>query len=109
MARIVTFPRTLVFEIVLDEMPIYRSAGWRSGMISGRFEVTYCRHERDWHISDIVIEADNARCGSQAQSRWVSLNGDNEPDLYTHLLDRITEDYADDIEEKIALELAEAA
>jgi hypothetical protein len=105
-AKALSFPRNLIFEIVMDEMPLYREGRFRGGYVSGRFEVSCDIATRDWWISDVVIDMDNARCGSNAETRSVSLNGDAEPNLYAHLLDRITADYADNIEETIAMEIA---
>ena len=109
MAQIITFSRNLTFDLVLDEMPIYRDGVFRGGTISGKAEVTCDLHRQEWWISDIVVNMDNASCGSNARARAVSLNGEAKPHLYQHLLDRITADYSDNIEETIALELAEAA
>jgi hypothetical protein len=100
-----SFPRNLIFEIVIDEMPLYREGQFRGGMISGRFEVSCDIATRDWWVSDIEIDMDNARCGAHAKARSASLNGDAEPLLYAHLLDRITVDYADNIEETIAMQI----
>lgn len=109
MARVLTFPRTFTFDIILDEMPLYREGIFRGGCVSGRAEISYDTYEEDWHVSDIVVNLDNGRCGANAQDKAVSLNGEDHPQLYAHLLDRITADYADRIEETLAFELAEAA
>lgn len=107
--KLINFPRQFTFDLILDEMPLYRCAGFRGGCISGRAEVTYDTYSADWWISDISIATDNGRCGQHSESRSVSINGEDEPNLYALLLDRISADYEDNIRETIALEMAEAA
>ncbi len=107
--KLIQFPRTFTFDLVLDEMPIYRCAGFRGGFISGKAEITYDTYSADWWVSDISIATDNGRCGQHSVSRSVSINGEDEPTLYALLLDRISEDYDSNIRETIAMELAEAA
>jgi hypothetical protein len=109
MAQVLNFPRTFTFDVILDEMPLYREGSWRGGCVWGRAEITYDTYQNDWHISDIVVNLDNGRCGAEARDKGVSLNGEDHPFLYAHLLDRITADYADTIEETVAMEMAEAA
>ncbi len=107
--KLIQFPRTFTFDLVLDEMPIYRCAGFRGGEISGNVEITYDTYTADWHVSHIAIVTDNARCGQHAETRLVSITKDDEPTLHALLIDRIRDDYESNIRETIAMELAEAA
>jgi hypothetical protein len=105
--KLLPFPRQFNFDLILDEMPLYRIGCFRGGCISGVAEITYDR--TGWHVSDLHIAVDNGRIGANAESKSVHLDGQSEPLLYEHMLDRITEDYATNIEETISMELAEAA
>jgi hypothetical protein len=118
MTQITTFPTSirprlshgpagLCFEIVLDELPLYSEAGWRGGYISGKAEISYS--DGDWWVSDITVDLDNGKVGKDAQGKLVSLNGEDHPQLYWIILDRIEDDYTDYIQERIRDELADAA
>ena len=106
MAQVHYFPRQFSFELVLDQLALFREGGFRAGYISGKAEITYDSTDDDWWISDIAITKDNGKCGADEVHKIESVSGEDHPQLYYLLLDRITTDYETQIEETIAAELA---
>lgn len=100
---------TFSFEIVFEELPLFRLGDMRGGMIDGRAEVTYDHVSEDWSFTDIAICTDNRRMGTEARGQMIGINIEDHPHLYQALLDRLTEDYASNIEERIVDSLAWAA
>ncbi len=111
MGQVVTLPRTIKFTREFEELPIY-SERTRSGetffagLVDGSVEVSF-DHTGDWHISDIHIKVENYRMGDANVAKTVRIDGDENPSLYWHLLDTLTDKYAATIEEWMHQEAAE--
>lgn len=111
MAQIITLPRTITFTRQFEELPLYsektRSGEvFAAGLVDGSIDVSF-DPSGDWHISDIHIKVENYRMGKDNLAKTVRIDADENPSLFWHLLDTLTDKYAATIEEWIAFEAAE--
>ncbi len=111
MAQVITLPRTITFTRQFEELPLYSERTksgetFFAGLVDGSLEVSF-DSTGDWHISDIRIRVQNYRMGDAALAKTVRIDADENPSLYWHLLDTLTDKYADTIREWIVLEAEE--
>jgi len=108
MAQVITLPRTITFTREFEELPLY-SERTRSGecffagLVDGSIEVSFDA-SGDWSISDIHLKVQNYKMGDAGRAKTVRIEADENPSLYWHLLDTLTDKYADTIQEWIAME-----
>jgi hypothetical protein len=98
MAQIITLPLTIKFTRAFEELPLYSEKTksgecFFAGLVDGALEVTFDA-SGDWHISDIHIQVENYRRGAANEARTVRIDADENPSLYWHLLDTLTDKYA---------------
>jgi hypothetical protein len=111
MGQVLTIPRTITFTRQFEELPLY-SEKTRSGetffagLVDGALEISF-DSTGDWHVSDIHLRVQNHRTGDAAAAKVVRIDADENPSLYWHLLDTLTDKYTDTIQEWIAMEAEE--
>ena len=94
------------FQILFEELPLWRDGIWRAGAIDGIAEIVFDFNANDWHVADITLQAHNGRCGDAAQGKSISLSSERDESLYEALLDSLSDTYGTYIEERVADELA---
>jgi hypothetical protein len=111
MGQVVTLPRTITFTRDFEELPLY-SERTRSGecffagLVDGSIEISFDA-SGDWHVTDIHLRVQNYRMGDAAVAKMVRIDADDSPSLFWHLLDTLTDKYADTIQEWITMEAEE--
>jgi hypothetical protein len=112
--KLITFPRQNSFIREFEELPLYSEKAangdvFFAGLVDGVVEISYAS-DGAWHISNITIKVDNGRrVRDGGVTKAVHIDADENPSLYWHLLDVLTDKYATTISEWVAFEMAEAA
>lgn len=112
--QLITFPRQCSLTREFEELPLYSEKAangdiFFAGLVDGIVEISYSP-DGAWHVSDIKIKADNGRrVKDGGVTKLVTIDADEQPSLFWHLLDVLTDKYAATIDEWVNFELAEAA
>jgi hypothetical protein len=115
MPRADTFPNTFCLRKPFEELPLFsfstdkQGETYRTGYISGEFEVTVSYLDGDWHFSDLWISANNGKMGAEAKGELLRLDADVDERFFLMVLDVLEARYTTRVEEWIEDELAEAA
>lgn len=104
MAQADTIPTSFSIRHKFEELPIFHEfiggTVWRTGRIDGEFEVTV--DPTGWSITDIWLDTDNGRFGSEARAHTINLDAQKHEGFYLLALDAIEAQYKSLIEELIA-------
>jgi hypothetical protein len=83
------------------------ATSFRAGKIDGEFEATYNIFNQQWHITDVWVEVDNGKLGSECRWHAQNLDADTDERFYFLVLDALENQYGRSIEDWLDEELAQ--
>ncbi len=97
------------FDFTFEELPLFRTDdGMFTALVNGSCDVSFTGPD-DFDISDIYLIVDNGRSGLEMQAKAVAIKMEDGPAFWCRVHNAIVERYRDQIEERIAEELADTS